>query len=142
MRRIHASAWVFCTCAVSALFIAGCDSGESAKTAPDAREELPSPAEYMKDPAFRAALDAQSAERKRLYGARENVRDAMAKLVAAQQATMPSADEAAVKAELEKNPEWVSLQKRHAEAEAAIEENRQQTLRKVRERLAPKKISK
>ena len=141
-RRIHVSARVLGACVAGAVFLAGCDGEKPSEPSPESRYEMPSPAEYMKDPAFRAALDAQRAAKKRLQSACENVRAELARLAEAQRTAMPGATEAAVEKELEKNPEWNSLRKRFADAEAALEDNRQQTLRIVRERTAPKKISK
>lgn len=100
------------------------------------------PSVYMKDAAFTNALAVKRAARNEVMAAREIVLQKLEKLAADQRAAMPGADEAALLKELEKNPEWNSLRQRLDHAQAALEENRKSTLDVVRDRIAPKKISK
>lgn len=100
------------------------------------------PSVYMKDAAFTNALAEKRAARNEVMAAREAVLQKLEKLSADMRAAMPGADEAALLKELEKNPEWNSLRQRLDDAQAALEENRKSTLDVVRDRIAPKKISK
>ena len=136
---IHAVARMLAVLALGAL-IGGCSDDPETSGAP--RFESDPPSVYMNDPAFRAALDAQQAAKTKLLGSREKLLVQIEQMVDAARAAMPGADDAAVKAELEKKPEWVSLQKRVADLQAALEDNRRATMDIVRERTAPKKISK
>ena len=123
-----------------AIAVAGCTDETSTAQAPKFACEPPE--SYMNDPAFRAALDAQQAEKTKLLVMQEHLLAAIEEMTAATRAAMPGADDAAVKAELEKKPEWVSLQKRLSDAQAALDENRRATTEFVGARMAPKKISK
>lgn len=120
--------------ATLAVFLVGCWPEEPQKP------EVPpanSPSVYMKDKAFRAKLDAQTATRTEIAIARDRLLTELEQRVDAMRAKMPGADDAAVKKELEKDPEWNSLVRRIADANAAYEDNRKATTKIVAERIAP-----
>ena len=99
--------------------------------------------EYMKDPVFRKALADKRAERTDYYQSRTKIVKELEKMVEAKKAAMPGADDAAVKAALEKDPAWLDLVKRVNDLTTAIGENQRQAQGIVRERIAPNtKISK
>lgn len=63
----------------------------------------------------------------------------MRRRIDAVRAAKPGADDAAVKAELERDPEFASLQKRVADLGQAIDENRVRATKLVGERMRSKK---
>lgn len=123
--------------ALVAVCMRGCRSEAPQKPA------LPesSPAVYMKDPAFRQTLSNQVERRNGLAKARGELAAQMEKMVDAMKAKMPNADDATVKAALEKDPEWNSLYKRIVDANTALEENRKETTAIVGQRIAPAKTT-
>lgn len=116
--------------ATLSFFLAGCRKEEPPRVKADP------PSVYMKDSAFRAALDEKRSARQDVLAVREKLLSEMEKRVAAMRAKMPSADDAAVRAELEKDPAWVSLVKKIEDANTAFEDNRAATTKLVRDRLA------
>ena len=106
------------------------------------KEEEPSsssPEVYMKDPVFRQQLADGRKEREGLLVKRTELVRKLEQMVEAKKAAMPGADDAAVKAALEKDAAWIDLTKRVNDLTAAIDENQRKALSVVRERLAPKK---
>ena len=98
---------------------------------------------YAKDPVFRKALADKRAERTDFYKSRAQLVKELEKMIEAKKAAMPGADDAAVKAALEKDPAWLDLVKRVNDLTTAIGENQRQAQGIVRERVMPnKKISK
>ena len=93
----------------------------------------------MKDPVFRKALADKRAERTDYLKSRAKLVKELEKMVEAKKAAMPGADDAAVKAALEKDPEWTDLVKRVNDLTTAIGENGRAAQGIVRERIAPKK---
>jgi len=118
-----------------ALFLTGCSKQQEAAKPVDPS----SPASYMKDPAFRAKLDASVKERKALTGTRVKLVEQMKAKVDEAKRRLGTSDEKLVKAELEKDPEWKSLYARCEEATTALREQSRKTQATVRERIAPKK---
>ena len=117
----------------------GCGREESPAAAPSAAQANAAPkVGSQADPAFRARLDAQVAERTRLTAVRGRLVRQMEAMVAAERAARPGADDAAVKAALEEKPEWKSLYARVADVNAALEDNRQQSTSIVRRQLTGK----
>ena len=116
-----------------AVLLAGCSREETSASRPGA------PSLDMKDPSFRKALDEKRAERNAVLGLREKLMQELEKRVDAMRAKMPGADDAAVKKELEKDPEWNSLIKRISDADAAFDDNRKATTKLVSERLVPRR---
>ena len=109
---------------------AGCSrEGDDRAVSPAAPES------YMKDEAFRGRLDGQVAKRGELAKARNAVVERMAEMVEAKKRELGTDDEAALRAALEKDPEWRELYARCQDANAAIGENRRETMAVVRERL-------
>ena len=119
--------------ALAAAALAGCSRDEGAGRG---AVSPGSPESYMKDGAFRAKLDAQTAERARLAGARATIVERMVEMVEAKKRELGTGDEAKLKAALEKDPAWNELYRRCQDADAAIGENRGKTISIVRERLA------
>ena len=117
--------------------VAGC-SREEGNAQPQAAAPEVSPAapeSYMKDKAFRANLDGQVAKRKELAKARNAIVAQMTEMIEAKKKELGTDDEAKLKAALEKDPAWNELHKRCEDANAAIGENRKETMAVVRERL-------
>lgn len=93
----------------------------------------------MNDPVFRKRLTDSRKERESYTVSRTKLVREMEKMIEAKKAELPGADDAAVKAELEKDAAWIDLTKRVNDLTAAIDENQRKALGVVRERLAPKK---
>lgn len=94
-------------------------------------------------PATMQKLETLRGERADLAGQRQKIVAQMKAMVDAKRAAMKGADDAAVKAALEKDAEWISLYKRCQDLNAAIGEKRQEAAAEVRKELAPnRKISK
>jgi len=137
-RPFHASfPFLALTAAAALALLPGCSrEAEEAPAQGAADEPSPaSPAVYMKDAEFRAKLDERNAARRDLARARNVVVSRMEEMAEAKRKELGTSDEAAVKAALEKDPEWISLERRRADADRAIEEGRRETMRVVRERL-------
>ena len=120
--------------------VAGCQregSGSASAAAPKADP----PDVYMKDPVFQKALADKRQERNGILSVRRRLVEEAEKKVEAMKAKMPGADETAIKAELEKDPEWVSLIARVESANDAYNENRLATTKIVGERISSKKSS-
>lgn len=115
--------------------VAGC-SREGEK---EAAVSPAAPESYMKDGEFRKKLDGQVAKRGELAKARNAVVAQMAEMVEAKKRELKTDDEAALKAALEKDPAWRELYARCQDANAAIGENRRDTMAVVRERLTKTK---
>ena len=132
MKSVYAKA-VFLAVLLAAL--AGCSrEGENkAAVSPAAPES------YMKDREFRGRLDGQVAKRGELAKARSAVVAQMAEMIEAKKKELGTDDEAKLKAELEKDPVWRDLYARCQDANAAIGENRRETMAVVRERLTKTK---
>ena len=121
---------------------AGCSRDEQGAAPAKAAADGPSPVApeaYMKDPAFRAKLSERNASRAGLANARATVAARMAEMIEAKKKELGTGDEAALKAALEKDPEWNSLHAQCVDANTALEEDRRETLRIVRERLTGQK---
>ena len=126
---------VLCTTGVVLCALTGCErtskSSSETKVAP--------PSEYMKDPAFRAKMDAQQKERDGYIAQRSKLVAEMQKMVTAAKEKMPQATDDQVKAELAKSAEWNSLVKRVEDLNAVLKENRARSAEIFRERVLPKK---
>ena len=119
------------------LVLSGCGEGS-----PESAEVV-SPASSEPSPATLEKLEKLRHERTALVSTREKIVAQMKAMVDAKRAAMKGADDAAVKAALEKDAEWVSLYKRCQDLNAAIGEKRQAAAGEVRAALAPnRKISK
>ena len=121
--------------------LAGCSREEGKPQAAAAPEVSPAaPESYMKDKAFRAKLDGQVAKRGELASARNVVVAQMAEMIEAKKRELGTDDEAKLKAALEKDPAWNELHRRCEDANAALVENRRETMAAVRERLTNQTI--
>ena len=106
------------------------------------KEEAPvsaSPDTYMNDPAFRRELADGRKERTVLEVKRSELIRELEKMIEAKKAAMPGADDAAVKAALEKDQEWIGLKKRVVDLTTAIKESGRRMDEVIRGRVAPKK---
>ena len=132
------------------VFLNGCDRRESASEASRGESAAPvtttnfvtvadPPSVYMKDEKFRSACREAVAGRNRVLAANESICLQQEELVAKKRAAMPEADEAAVMAELAKDPEWISLEKRKQDAMTALREKQAEAAKLVGERIAPRK---
>ena len=115
--------------------VAGCsrEGEQKAAVSPAAPEN------YMKDSEFRGRLDGQVAKRGELAKARNAVVAQMVEMIDAKKRELGTDDEATLKAALEKDPAWRDLYARCQDANAAIGENRRDTMAVVRERLTKTK---
>ena len=123
--------------ALAALVFTGCcREEEKPSTPPPATQtHVDPPAVYMKDPAFRQALDKQLASRNEIQHAHEKLMRELESRIDAQRAAMPGADDATVKAALEKDPAWNALVKKIEDTITAIDDNRKATTKIVSERI-------
>lgn len=139
-------AYAFAACAALSFAFSGCSRDEAAPpaepaAAPAAAEAAP-PAEPVKvaprlaDPAYKTALDGQMAEMSSLLKTRAGVAAKMRGMVNAVRARLATDDEAAVTAELEKDPEWVGLRARFADLNKALEDNRRRSAEVVRRKIS------
>ena len=128
---------IFLTAAALALAAAvGCSRDEKAPAGDGAASVSPAaPESYMKDREFRGRLGAQAAKRGELAKARGTVVAQMVEMIEAKKKELGTDDEATLKAALEKDPAWRELYARCQDANAAIGENRKDTMAIVRERL-------
>ena len=94
---------------------------------------------YMNDPVFRKQLADGRKERTAFEVKRSELVAAMEKMIEAKKAAMPGADDAAVKAALEKDPEWIDLKNRVVDLTTAIQESGRRMDGVIRGRIAPKK---
>lgn len=118
---VHASQALFAAVALC-WYVAGCERREE-KPLPEVY-----PAEghaYMKDPEFKARLEAQDKERNGILGEREKLIDEFAALE----------KRAGSRAAAEKLPEWKQLEARAQACGRAFESNRWHTAEMLRERM-------
>ena len=121
--------FALCAMGISAFIFAGCSREAEPVSTPSAASSSAA------DGAFRDQLKGLRAERTAALAARDTVTAQMKAKVEAVKAKLKTDDEKLIKAELEKDPEWQSLYKRCTDANAAVEEQRQKTLKAVREKL-------
>ena len=114
---------------------AGCSRDDGAPAQGGEAVPPSSPESYMKDGAFRSKLAEQTAKRDELAAARSAIVAQMTEMIEAKKRELKTDDEAKLKAALEKDPAWNELYKRCQDANAAIGENRAETMAAVRERL-------
>lgn len=115
----------------------GCDRGDTAGGS------VPRKVGMMEDEGFRAEMKEQVKKRKELAGVRARLVEKMELMVDEMKAKMPGADDAAVKAALEKVAEWNSLYKKVVDINTAIEDNQRKSTRIVgRKMKEQKEISK
>ena len=93
----------------------------------------------MNDPVFRKKLTDSRKERESYVVSRTKLVREMEKMIEAKKAELPGADDAALKAALEKDPAWTDLTKRLNDLTAAIRENGRAMDEELRKRVAPKK---
>ena len=115
------------------LLLSGCSRDGAAEK--DAAVPPSSPASYMKDPELKARFAAKNDERKELVKARSAVVEKMTAMIEAKKKELGTSDEAALKAALEKDPEWNALYRRCTDANTAIDENRRSKMAVFRERV-------
>ena len=96
----------------------------------------------MNDTAFREDLRERRQARESLQGARAKIVAKMEAMVEAKRRELGEADDATVRAALERDPEWKSLYQRCLDANRAIEENQSATLAAVRRRIRPERPAK
>jgi len=139
-------AYAFAACAVLSFAFSGCSRDEAAPpaepaAAPSAAAEAAPPAEPVKvvsrlaDPAYKTALDGQAADRAALLKTRDGVAAKMRGMVNAARARLATDDEAAITAELAKDPEWAGLRARIADLNKALEDNRRRSAEVVRRKI-------
>lgn len=125
--------------ALGLFLLAGCNRGESEK--PTEVKSDP-PGVYMKDPAFRKALDDAQVELKKLLDIEARLATELKLMHERVKSTLANADKSAIEEELKKNPEWTISVEKLKDIKKAIAERREKTIDVVRQRIAPKKVSK
>ena len=128
--------FVFGAMALGAFLFSGCSREKGDRVVADP------PSVYMKDTRFRKDLDDGQKELEKLMKIRERISGEMKAMVDAVKAKMPSASDDAVKKELEKNLAWGVAGKKLSDVNDAIADRRKKTVELVRQRLAPRKVSK
>ena len=128
---------VRCAAALVAFALAGGCAREAEKPAEPVPARDDPPSVYMKDPVFRKSLEKQREARNNLAAVRNRLEAEMIAKVDAAKARLGTGDEATVKAELEKDPEWRSLHSRITDVNTAIDDNRRKTASIVKDRVAP-----
>lgn len=93
----------------------------------------------MNDPEFRGKLAKERGEHVKLVRDANAIAAKMKAKIEALREKLQTDDPAKLKAELEKDPEWVELYTQKTNANARVEAHRRETLGIVRERLTPKK---
>lgn len=93
----------------------------------------------MKDSAFRQQLADGRKEREGFLVKRTELVKKLEQMIEAKKAAMPGADDAAVKAALEKDPEWNDLVQRVKDLSTAMKEGGRRMDEIIRGRIAPKK---
>ena len=127
--RLKFGPFALCAAGVGMLLLAGCEkAAEESPAAAAAALPSNSPAAYMKDPAFRAAVAAKRKEIQAVANELRSLADRMQELVKAHGED---------RAKLEKLPEWNDLHKRVEALNAEHAKLRKEQLRLVGERLSP-----
>ena len=132
-------ACAFAACAVLSFAFSGCSRDEAASPAEPAAAPPAEPVKVVSrlaDPAYKTALDGQMAEMSSLLKTRDGVAAKMRGMVNAVRARLATDDEAAVAAELAKDPEWVGLRARFADLNKALEDNRRRSAEVVRRKIS------
>ena len=129
--------FALCATGIALLFLSGCGKKEEPAQAVQKPRQpgVSSVAERMADPAYVKQLEAQGAERDELVGARGKLTVQVQRMLKDMRAKMPGADAAAVKAALEKDPEYQSVIARIRDLGVNLDANREKTQAIVRERM-------
>lgn len=121
------------------LLVAGCkkravpESVAAGAPAPDLRSVVTN---RMLDPAYRKALDQNRQEQGKKASERNRIVEKMTGLIAKTRTLLPAgADDATVKAELAKNPEWQALEAQNARMIGEIEKTLAEARETVRKRM-------
>jgi len=101
-----------------------------------------SPASYVHDKKFMGKLAAERSKHSELMRERNAIADRMKAMIEAKKAELKTDDLKRVKAELDKDPAWQALYVECTNANARVQRHQREVFGSVRERLAPKKISK
>jgi len=120
-----------------AFFSVGCSrSEEPREVAPPQQSAEPiNQFSRMEDPEYRKAMSERIDTRKELYSMRYRLVSQMEAKIAAAKALLGTDDEAVLKVELEKDPEWNSLYQRVVDINTALEDNHRRSVELVRERI-------
>jgi len=108
---------------VLACLVAGCGKEEEKKPLPEVYSAEGH--SYMKDPAFKAKLEAQDAKRRSLLGEREKIVEGFAELE----------KKAGSREAAKKTPEWAALETRMKACAAAYQTNHAESAAMMRERM-------
>lgn len=119
---------------LACLVLAGCGKDEKAVQQPPPPH---APENYMNDPEFRGKLAEARKTHLKLIRDRNVIADKMQAKIEALRERLKTSDDAKIKAELEKDPEWQELYKQCQEANAKVKAQRQEALGAVRSRLTP-----
>lgn len=125
--------------AIGLFLLVGCNRGDEKKPVEVVSDP---PSVYMKDPAFRKALDEAQSELKGLLKIESRLSDELTKMYGEAKLKLASDDKLAIENELKKNPEWESVRQKLQDVKKAIAERREKTVDVVRRRIAPRKVSK
>ena len=115
----------------------GCSREEGAREASGeaAGEESAVTIERMADAEYVAGLNAHNDVRRELLKTRQSLVGRMEAMIADAKARIGTDDEAVLKVELEKDPEWNSLYNRVVDIDKAVEDNRVRASAFIRNRI-------
>ena len=132
----------FAACAALAFAFAGCSREEEprpsagpAEGAAQGTEAAAPIAPRLADPDYKAALGRESSSRRELLEVRDMLAATMRGHVNSVRARLGEADDAAIAAELAKDPEWAGLSARLADLNKALEDSRRHSAALVREKI-------
>lgn len=123
--------------ALSLGLLVGCGSDEPQQGNNAPEQPAVSGAEVLKNPEYQREMGALKRASAVIAGQRMQLLKKMETMAAAKRSLMPSADEAKLRAELDKDPEWVSLVKRMDDLTEAYQDNQKARLATVRKYIAP-----
>ena len=122
--------------ATVAFLFAGCTRDEEPRKAPDTPAGEVREIERLKDPAYKAALDARFEAQSELMRTRSRLVARMETMIADAKARLGTADESVLKVELEKDSEWNSLYSRVTDLDKALGDEHNRVAEIIRRRMA------
>lgn len=133
LKKILNAPLALCAMGVLTLVLLGCEKASEPVPAKPAEPPANAPEVYMKDPAFRKAMDEKVAELKAILKERAPLEARMKELVREYKNDL---------AKLQQVPEWGKLHQQIVALNEKYESVRQRQLKIVGERIRPQEISK
>ena len=123
-----------------ALFTVGCSRDEEPREAPEApaapvATKPEKKVSRLDDPEYKAALDGNMSRQKELRNLQSRLASQLREKVNSVRERLGTDDEAAIKAELEKDPDFKSLQSRLSDAATALRDEQRHAAEVVREKI-------